>query len=185
MSSYSLLSDIELLDLIRSEDRSAFSQLYTRYWKKLFIVAANKIGQAEEAEEIVQDIFISLWQRRSSLQITGTLHTYLAVSVKYRVLKILSHRYQHQKYSTHSLNVNSELSNATLELLDFDELKSTLESLVAELPEKCRIIYKLSRDQGLSHRQIAENCGISEKTVEAHITKALKVLKTGLGQVFL
>ena len=185
MLSFSGLSDNELLDLIQSGDRDAFSELYTRYWKKLFLVAVNKAGQLEEAEEIVQDVFVSLWQRRHSLEITTNLQAYLAVSVKYRVMKVLASRYQYRKYCDYTAKSSSELTNATLEFLDFDELKSTLELLVADLPEKCRLVYTLSREQGLSHKQIAETCGIAEKTVEAHISKALKVLRTGLEQVFL
>ena len=70
-------------------------------------------------------------------------------------------------------------------MLEFDELKSRLETLVSNLPEKCRLVYKLSREQGLSQKQIAREYGISEKTVEAHIGKALKALRTGLGQLLL
>lgn len=177
-------SDIQLLGLLRTGDRSAFSEIYSRYWKKLFTVAANKTGEAEEAEEIVQDIFISLWQRRESIEITTTLEAYLAVCVKYRVLKVLATRYRFQKYVDHSAGSITENNNSTLEWLEFTELKSTLEALVSNLPEKCRLVYRLSREHGLSQKQIASECEISEKTVEAHIGKALKVLRTQLGQFF-
>lgn len=185
MSSYATYSDNELLDLIRSGDNDAFSEIYNRYWKKTFMVAANKIGQFEEAEEIVQDIFISLWQRRETLLITTTLNAYLAVSVKYRVLKILARRHQFDKFSSHAINFIASFDNSTEEYLEFLEMKSRLEMLVVNLPEKCRLIYKLSREKGLSHKQIAEQYDISEKTVEAHISKALKVLRTGIGQLLL
>ena len=177
-------SDSQLLSLLQLGDRHAFSEIYSRYWKKLFTVAANKTGKVEEAEEIVQDIFISLWQRRDSIEITSTLEAYLAVCVKYRVLKVLATRYRFQKYIDHSFNSSTENNNSTLEWLEFTELKSRLETLVSNLPEKCRLVYRLSREQGLSQKQIANECEISEKTVEAHIGKALKVLRTQLGQVF-
>lgn len=185
MSSIADLSDFELLDLLRSGDRNAFCEIYNRYWEKVFTVAANKIRQCEEAEEIVQDIFISLWHRRHSIEITTSLNAYLAVSVKYRVIKILAKRHQYHKYADYSLNFIPSSSNSTEELLEFDELKSRLEILVSNLPEKCRLVYKLSREQGLSQKQIAREYGISEKTVEAHIGKALKALRTGLGQLLL
>lgn len=178
-------SDIQLLKLLRTGDRHAFSAIYSRYWKKLFTVAANKTGTAEEAEEIVQDIFISLWQRRYSIEITSTLEAYLAVCVKYRVLKVLASRYRYQKYVDYNSRLVSEGNNSTLEWLEFEELKSKLEGLIEKLPEKCRLIYKLSRDQGMSQKQIASKCEISEKTVEAHIGKALRVLRTQFGQIFL
>lgn len=185
MSSYSSYSDCELLDLIRSGDRIAFSEIYNRYWKKIFTVAANKVGQPEEAEEIVQDIFISLWNRREEIIITTSLNAYLAVSVKYRVIKILAKRNLYHKYAVHSQSVLSGTTNSTEDWLEFQELKSRLQILVANLPEKCRLIYKASREKGFSQKQIAEEFGISEKTVEAHIGKALKMLRTGLGQIFL
>ncbi len=185
MSSYSSYSDCELLDLTRSGDRSAFSEIYNRYWKKIFTVATNKIGQAEEAEEIVQDIFISLWNRKEDIIITTSLNAYLAVSVKYRVIKILAKRNQYNKYAVHSMALLPITINSTEDWIEFQELKSRLSVLVANLPEKCRLVYKLSREEGYSQKQIADEFGISEKTVEAHIGKALKTLRTGLGQIFL
>lgn len=185
MVSYAAYSDIELLDLLRSGDKAAFSEIYNRYWKKIFTVAANKIGQSEEAEEIVQDIFISMWNRRESITITTSLNAYLAVSVKYRVIKILAKRNLYNRYTDHSLNILPQFDNSTQDWLEFEELKSRLALLVIQLPEKCRLVYKLSREEGMSQKQIAEEFGISEKTVEAHIGKALKHLRTGLGQLFL
>lgn len=185
MPSMDSLSDNELIELLRDESRQAFSEIYSRYWKKLFVVAANKSGSAEEAEEIVQDIFISLWNRRQSIEITTSLNAYLAVSVKYRVIKLLARRSQENKYTNHSLSFASEAVNSTEDWLEFEELRSRLEVLVANLPEKCRMVYKSSREDGLSQKQIAEAYGISEKTVEAHIGKALKALRTGLGLILL
>ena len=185
MSHYVSYSDFELLDLIRSGDKIAFSEIYNRYWKKVFTVASNKIGQLEEAEEIVQDIFISLWNRRESITITTSLNAYLAVSVKYRVIKILAKRSQYNKFADYTTNVIPIAANSTEDWIEFEELKSRLELLVSHLPEKCRLVYTMSRENGMSQKQIAQEFGISEKTVEAHIGKALKALRTGLGQIFL
>ena len=185
MRSVVVLSDIELLEMLRSDDKAAFSEIYNRYWKQLFTIAANKTGSPEEAEELVQDIFSSLWTRRVSLEIHTTLSAYLSVSVKYRVLKVLAKRFQYSKYVDHSLKFADESHNSTEDWLDFEELRSRVEVLVAALPEKCRLVYKSSREEGLSQKQIANQFGISEKTVEAHIGKALKTLRTGLGQLLL
>lgn len=185
MSSFEALSDNELLELITSGDRNAFSEIYNRYWKKLLSVAVNKIDELEEAEEIVQDIFISFWERRQKLEITASLNAYLAVSVKYRVLKVLAKRSQHLKYADHSFKLIDPSVNSTEEWLEFEELKSRLQILVSNLPEKCRLVYQLSREQGFSQKEIAKECSISEKTVEAHLGKALKSLRTGLGRILL
>lgn len=179
------LPDNELIDLLRSDSREAFSEIYSRYWKKLFVVAANKTGLAEEAEEIVQDIFISLWNRRETIEIVTSLNAYLSISVKYRVIKLLAKKHQYNKYADHSLKFTSEFVNSTEDWMEFEELKERLAVLVESLPEKCRLVYKLSREEGLTQKQIAKEYGISEKTVEAHIGKALKALRTGLNQFLL
>jgi len=185
MAALKSLSDRELTDLLTEGNERAFSEIYERYWKKLFTIAANKTASLEEAEEIVQDIFISLWERRYTIEITTTLGAYLAVSVKYKVIKILAKRSQHDKYTNYNLTFVNEKVNSTEEWLEFEELKSRLEALVSALPEKCQLVYRRSRDEGLSQKQIAEEFNISEKTVEAHIGKALKALRAGLGQILL
>lgn len=181
MNRYHSFTDLELTGLLENGDHAAFTEIYNRYWKKLFLVAAHKIKELEEAEEIVQHIFVSLWNRRASLKITSSLSAYLSVSVKYRVIKALDKQYHQQKY-TDSLGMKGIADDSTQEWLDFLELKGCLEKLVAGLPEKCRLVYQMSKEQGLSQKKIAEGLGISEKTVEAHLGKAMKTLRAGLNQ---
>lgn len=185
MYNYDVLEDIELTNLLCAGDEDAFTEIYNRYWKRLFSVAANKIKDLDEAEEIVQDIFVSLWKRRSELCVINTLSAYLGVSVKYRVIKLLDKRSNQQKFTNYSKVTVNELDNSTEEWLEFEELRSQISKFVAELPAKCRLVYQLSRETGFSQKQIAEEMGISEKTVEAHLTKALKTLRTRLSQFLL
>ncbi|CAG5002333.1 hypothetical protein DYBT9275_02869 [Dyadobacter sp. CECT 9275] len=180
--SVELLTDSELLHLMQQGDEKSFTELFNRYWKTILVVAANKTGDLDEAEEIVQDLFVSLWNRREQLQLTSSLKNYLTVSVKYQVIKALAKRNNFQKFADHSLHLNDILDDSTQEWLDFEELRHRLSELVAELPEKCRLVYQLSRDAGYSQKQIAEELGIAEKTVEAHLGKALRTLRTGLNQ---
>ncbi|MDB5133412.1 MAG: polymerase sigma-70 factor [Mucilaginibacter sp.] len=185
MSNYNILNDKELTALLSSGDGHAFTEIYNRYWKKLFSVATNKINDLNEAEEIVQDIFVSLWKRRDDLCVIDTLSSYLAVSVKYRVIKILDKRYNQQKYSDFTRGTTNIVDNSTEQWLEFEELRGRLMEFVADLPEKCRLAYRLSRESGLSQKKIAVKMGISEKTVEAHLGKALKILRTRLSQILL
>lgn len=180
-----LLTDSELLGLMRQGDQRGFTEIFNRYWKPMLVVAANKTGDMDDAEEIVQDIFVSLWNRRQQIELTSSLKNYLSVSVKYKVIKALAKRDNYQKYAAHSLEVNDYLDDSTQEWLEFEELRHRLNELVAELPEKCRLVYQLSRDSGYSQKQIAEELGISEKTVEAHLGKALRNLRSGLNQFLL
>lgn len=176
---YNTLPDSELIVLLKQDDRSAFTEIYNRYWKKLFAVAGQKVFELEEAREIVQHIFISLWERRASLHIEGSLSAYLSVSVKYRIINSLDKHYIRKQYLD-NLPPVSEIDNSTQEWLEFEELKERLAALVADLPEKCRLVFTMSREQGLSQKEIARELDIAEKTVEAHLGKAIKTLKTGL-----
>ena len=175
-------TDQELIDRIKVDDDGAFTQIYTRYWKVLLSIAANKIKDLEEAEEIVQDIFVQLWKRRHELEITGSLNNYLAVSLKYRVIKVLAKRHSQQKYVDYKLSQGLLLDNSTQEWLDFEELKVRLGELVARLPEKWKLVYQMSKESYFSQKQSAEELNISEKTVEAHLAKATKSLRAGLTQ---
>ncbi len=184
MPNYNTLDDKELTALLQADDDLAFTELYNRYWSKLFAIAANKIRELDEAEEIVQDIFVSLWKRRHELGVIDTLSSYLAVSVKYRVIKVLDKRNNYQKYSDYNQHTTSIADDSTQQWLEFEELKTRLAGFVADLPEKCRLVYQLSRERGFPQKKIAIEMGISEKTVEAHLSKALKTLRTRLN-VFL
>lgn len=180
MFTYLDLDDKELIDQIKVDDEAAFTQIYTRYWKVLLGVAANKLKDLDEAEEVVQDIFVTLWNRRRELEITGNLSNYLAVSVKYRVIKVLAKRQLQHKYENYQQVHGLLLDNHTQEWLEFEELQTRLSELVAKLPEKCKLVYKLKKESYFSQKQIAAELNISEKTVEAHLAKAVKSLRAGL-----
>jgi len=185
MRDYDLLTDGELTDLLKSNDKTAFTEIYNRYWKRLFGIAANKIKDLDEAEEIVQDIFVSLWRRREDLSAIISLSSYLAISVKYRVIKTLEKQSHAQKYADYYEYAMSITDNSTEEWMEFEELKTQLSQFVAELPAKCQLVFKMSRESGFPQKRIAEELGISEKTVEAHLGKALKILRTRLSQFLL
>ncbi len=172
-------ADDDLIKLLKGDDERAFAELYNRYWKKLFVMAANRLVRLEDAEEVVQDIFTALWHRRHTLRLTSELAHYLAVSVKYRVIKMLD-KYHNQRRYIDSLMCDEQADDTTQEWLAFDELRDELSRYVQQLPEKCRLVFQMSREQGHSHKQIAEALQISEKTVEAHLGKAFKTLRSKL-----
>ncbi|SMC53583.1 RNA polymerase sigma-70 factor [Pedobacter nyackensis] len=179
MGPYKNFTDVELVATLKTDDKTAFAEIYDRYWDKLFSIAGHKLDQLEDAEEVVQNIFISLWNRRATLNITSTLNSYLAVSVKYRVIKVLEKQYHQRKYAD-SLGKQQGLDDSTQEWLEFTELKAQLERLVRELPDKCQLVYRMSREDGFSQKEIAGKLDISEKTVEAHLGKAIKTIRAGL-----
>jgi len=183
INSYIEKSDLELINLMKQHDQAAFTEIYHRYWKKLFTVAANKIQDLEEAREIVQNVFISLWNRREQLEINSSLQNYLAVSVKYRVINVLD-KLNTKRFYLDSLD-QAHVDDSTQQWLDFMELKRQLSEFISDLPEKCRLVFIMSREEGYSHKEISEKLGISEKTVEGHLTKAIKLIKEQLNNYFI
>lgn len=183
MTNYAEYTDSDLINILTQGGHAAFTEIYRRYWKRLFYIAAKKLHDPAEAEEIVQQIFVSLWNRREKLKINTTLHAYLAVSVKYRVIKALDKQYHQQKYAE-SLTSNL-IDDSTQDWLDFLDLKDILEKSISELPEKCKLVFRMSREEHMSQKEIATTLDISEKTVEAHLGKAIKSLRQKLNRFLL
>jgi RNA polymerase sigma-70 factor (family 1) len=181
MIDYNSLNDHELSDLLRLSDEGAFNQIYLRYWDKLYVLCRHRLGDVYESEEIVQDIFCNLWRKRHDFVLQKGFNNYFSVAAKFEVINRLAKRDKAAAYEKEMSAMGSELDQSTLQQLDLNEFLQQLELSINILPEKCRIVFKLQFEQGYSQRQIAENLNISEKTVEAHLGKARRNLRTALG----
>lgn len=173
----------ELLFLLQQSNTAAFTSIYNLYWQRCFYTAAKKLNDLSEAEEVVQDIFLDLWKRREDLNITGNLSCYLAVSVKYKVINALAKKHRQSEYLSHCAAVSNAGDLSTTDKLQAADLEQQLRLETLKLPEKCRLVFQLSRDHGYSQKQIAEQLNISEKTVESHISRALRTLRTSLSHL--
>jgi RNA polymerase sigma-70 factor (family 1) len=181
MTDYTEFTDHKLLELMAQDDHVAFNTIYNRYWSKVLNLATHKTGDIMEAENIIQDIFVSLWKRRHSLIITNALENFLFVSVKYRVIKVLNTQRTERLYNeTDGLTVDV-LDDSTQQYLSFEELRQRLEMLIGKLPEQSRLIYRMNKEENMSYKAIAEKLDITERSVEAHLARAKKTLKTALG----
>jgi RNA polymerase sigma-70 factor (family 1) len=175
-------TDEELIQRMSRDDERAFRLLYERYWDKLLVHAYLKLGSNGEAEEIVQDAFVGLWRRRGSLQLKNSFYTYISSVVKYEILRRLASRKAKTDFEKDAIHLYREEDDSTIQWLNYEDLREQIESTIRSLPEKCRIVFRLSREEGLTERQIAHTLHISPKTVEAHKSKALRVLRTSLAQ---
>jgi RNA polymerase sigma-70 factor (family 1) len=173
------LSDKELLDQMRSGSQSAMTEIYKRYWDKLFVVAHNRLQDEQEAEETVQDVFCSLWNRRSSLDIQYELITYLSVATKYQVINRQAKAWKKAQHIEFSEAFEESADSTNLWFAE-KELKEQLAAAINTLPSKCRIIFKLRHEEHLSNAEIAGQLNVSEKNIEAHITRAAKHLRGSL-----
>jgi RNA polymerase sigma-70 factor (ECF subfamily) len=181
---YNTYQDEQLLPLLRESNEGAFTEIYQRYWDKLLVVAMHRLGNMDEAREVVQDIFFNLWRRRATFRLEYSLNTYLSVAVKYEVLNRLAVKHRQQRFQLHISRHWEAATSDTENQISFKELQEQLASLVKALPEKCRIIFQMSREKGYPRKKIASELGIAEKTVEAHLSTALRKLRSGLSHLF-
>jgi RNA polymerase sigma-70 factor (ECF subfamily) len=180
MTAYVTHNETELIQLLRQGEEGAFTEIYNRYWKVLFNVAANKTDSLAEAEELVQDLFLDIWKRRTTIDITSNLRAYLAVALKYRIINLLAKRQRKIRFDRYAGKKLSIVDSSTEQWLGFHELNERISRLVADLPDKCRLVYQLKKEEGYSQREIAARLRISEKAVEAHVSRALKALRVGI-----
>ncbi len=176
LTNYSKYEAEELLHLISKNDEAAFSELYDRFWKKMFAVAYNRLKEVQDAEDIVHDVFVRLWANRQKLEI-GELENYLATAVKYGVLSKIKKRAREKKHPKTETSL-SVVESSSETKVHYRQILELVRTEVEKLPERCRLIFKYSRDEGMPVKQIAAKLSISPKTVENQINKALRQLKT-------
>ncbi len=159
-------------------DRKSFEYIYNQYWEELFDFGIHYCKDAYKAEGIVQEVFLSIWERLDTFVTEGDIKAYLYKAVKNRVFD--HYRQQAKKQlSLDQMRVNAcEGSCFTENEVAFNELKKTLGQVIDGLPCRCREVYRLSREECMSNKEIAIKLSISEKTVEQHITKALFYIRT-------
>lgn len=177
------LSDEALVLLLKQEDVDAFEELYNRYWDKLYAAAYKRVRSKETSEELVQDFFTSLWLNRNTVQIHTSFAGYLFTSIRYLVL---NHLQKELVRSTYKDAIKTDkVDNSTEETVMLNDLVLNLNKEVEQLPIKCKSVFELSRREYKTNKEIALELGISEKTVENQLTKALRRIRIGLNGLML
>ena len=175
---YSVYTDDALMEQIRTGDERAFSELYERYFSKLFNYAYQKRGDRFKAQEIVQELFVDLWLRRSELRV-ASVPNYLFGAAKNLIISAIRRELSQEKHLSDWQIQSSAAESSTEHQILYNDLHKHYEEGLALLPEKCRAVFLLSRS-GNPNSEIAHQLQISEKTVEQHITKALRILRLNL-----
>ncbi|OOQ56727.1 RNA polymerase sigma factor [Mucilaginibacter pedocola] len=177
------ISDQDLVSLLREGNKDAYTEIYNRYKWLLHAHAYKKLGDRDAANDLVQELFTSLWTRRGDIVLISTLSAYLYTAVRNRVLNMMEHKQVESKYIDSLAAYTSNYVAGTDHLVREKQLMAIIETEIAALPPKMREVFELSRKSHLSHKEIAEQLNISEETVKKQVKNALKVLRVRLGLV--
>lgn len=169
-------SEKELLALLRQNDQRALKEIYNRFWSALFVIARDKLSP-DEAKECVQDILCAIWNRRAELDIRYSLNTYLAAALKYKIITILDKRRKLRVGDIDDFPDSGGPSSLSPEAIFAEkELRDRIASSVEQLPERCRLVFKMSWEEGMKTSDIAIIMGITERGVQKHLLKAIRYI---------
>ena len=167
------------------DEKNNFRVVFNEYFQHLCHLSMHYLEDEDESKEVVQEAFVKLWDIRNELNAESNLRNFLYTLVKNNCLNILKRRQillkHHEKIKWIEMHYQYEsLSRMGDDYMEFNELKEKIDVAIRNLPEHCRVVFELSRFEELKNREIADKLGISQKTVEAHLTKALKILRNDL-----
>jgi RNA polymerase sigma-70 factor (ECF subfamily) len=170
----------DIISQIASGNKGAFEKLFMRHYANLCGYAVKYVWETDQAEEIVQDLFFNLWNKRNNLFISSSIESYLFRAVRNACLNYLKHKKVRNEYASaiqDGFNPGQGMDDNPLETL---ELQKKIDDSIEAMPPERKKIFLLSREEGLKYREIADKLGISIKTVEAQMGKALKFLREEL-----
>ncbi|MGV3556889.1 RNA polymerase sigma-70 factor [Larkinella arboricola] len=176
------LTDQELIHAIRLGNEPAFEAVFRQHYAPLCQYARTFLHDWDDAEEAVQAVFLAIWEKRDSLEITVSLKSYLYRSVHNRCLNRIRHlsvQAEHREQAAYEVEL-FQSSEAPMQSIIADELSDRLQAAIQRLPEQCRLIFQMSRFEEMKYQEIADQLGLSIKTVENQIGKALRILRTEL-----
>ena len=170
------------VDKILHDDMDEFELMYRFYFQRMVLFANKYVYDLDEAENIVQDVFLNLWMNREKLDPGKNIKMYLYIAVRNRALNVIKHlnikRDYQEKITIREADYQTPESNVL-----YKETEQTVNKVLQKLPEKCRMVFLMSRLDHLTYQEIAQILGISVKTVENHMGKAIKILRSQLSHI--
>ena len=180
MIDYKLLSDAQLILLLKDSDHSAYTEIYNRYYYLMIVHAYKKLRNEDQSKDIVQELFTALWIKRDITLTTNNLAGYLYTAIRNRILDFFSHQNVESRYILSVKDYSINHSATTDHLIREKEFNAYIEREIQALPPKMREIFKLSRKEHLSYQKIAEKTGTSENNISKQINNAVKILRKKL-----
>lgn len=172
------ISDNLLVTRIQHNDKDAFKSLYNRYSKKIYFFSLKHLSNNIEAEELVQSVFINVWENRKSLDATLSVKAYIYKAAVNYIYNYLRKKIIHARFIESEIQKGEIYSDLTYEQVFLNDLERSINSVVETLPSQQQKIFRLSRYEGMTHKEIASKLDLSVRTVENQMYRALKVLRT-------
>lgn len=184
MNDYKMISDRELVRLLKESDHAAYTEIYNRYFYLMYTHAFKKLRDEEQAKDVIHDLFANLWFKRELDLKIKSLAGYLYSAVRNKIFDLFAHQQVEEKYID-SLKAYMETvkSVSTDYLIREKEFKAYIEKEIEKLPPKMKLIFELSRKEHLTHQEISERLCISRDNVSTQLTTALRRLRTKLGLI--
>ncbi|HMP99911.1 MAG TPA: RNA polymerase sigma-70 factor [Cyclobacteriaceae bacterium] len=170
----------DILGKLHAGDKTAFEMVFRTYYNTLCNYAYGFVSDQDEAEEVVQSTFINFWEKRNDINIQHSLKAYLYRSVRNTCLNIIKHEKVKNKHQEYAMTYSSLASESTAQAVMKNELEQKIAEAMTKLPEQCRLVFSLSRFEDLKYQEIATQLGISVKTVENQMGKALRIMREQL-----
>lgn len=170
------------MQIVDRLDEAALEALFKSHFKGLCMFAVGYVKDSEAAREIVQDSFVSLWMKRDSIDLSKPVKTYLSTTVRNKCLNYLRNNRKFSKELLDLENISEITEYHQPDKLVEQDLQNQIDKAIQELPEKCREIFVFNRHENLKYQQIADKLGISVKTVETQMSKALQHLRNRLSE---
>ena len=175
--------DKKIIERFKLDDMYAFDIIYRAYNKKVFLFAYSIIKEKEDAEGIVHDVFIKIWEEKHKIDEYLSFESYLFTITHNTTLSLIRLKLKEKKYVEHLKSIQKITSQSDITSdIEYLELKNKSEQVINNLSKRQRQIYLLSRDEGLTYKEIAARLGISVNTVETHMQRALQQIKDKLGR---
>lgn len=174
------IDEKDLVDRFKNGDQSAFEILFKYYYPGLVIYATQFLADYNEAEEIVQDFFVSMWQNQKNLFPSDSLKNYFFTSVKNKSFNFLKHKRIKEAYIHRLIGLTGNHLVYDTDIYVATELQEKITSAIDSLPEKCREVFIMSRFRAMKNEEIAHELELSKRTVETHISHALNILRSEL-----
>lgn len=171
-----------LLKQIKVNDKDAINSIFVAYSKRLYTFAFAYLKTDADSKDVVQDVFVNLWNNRNNLKEDTNLEAYLYTITRNSVISVFRKKISEREYLKHLHKIAVFQHSENDEKCDYDLLSNRIKELIDQLPERRKLIFKLSKEKGMSNKAIAEELNISIKTVEDHITKARRFLKSRLAE---